>query len=556
MENAKIKTATHAMPIRDTIAKPQNTVFILLVAVGVLYSDTIFSYYQLWMESGNPAYSHGSLAFVIALYIFLRYWLRTETLPPLKIHFAGFVLLLLSSLAWFVADAGNIQVLQQLALWALIGALFWCLFGFEMVKVLLIPLAVVLTAIPIWDFLNIHLQHITAWGVSFLLGFTGIPFVKEGVHILLQSGTFEIADRCSGLRMVVAAIAIALLYIYQARLRFGAAVLYLVAAVLLAIVVNIIRILTVVIAGHLTQMQHYFVTTDHVMLGWVLFGIGIFAFIFASNRVLLSDRWYRRVVRETAGNTKTTAGNNGSETSPVNGGRFNANAIMALVAATFAALAGPVMAMVYQPETDYKKFLNIELASAYDDWRKTESTTWNWQPDYHGADLHVSAGYVRGDGRQAPQTGLMRQSAPEPVLLHVYYYFHQAQGKEAIHYQNRLFDQNRWTVISRKNLETTIDPVGAVKREEIVLRSMTGNTRLLWRWYYVGGQRTLSAAKAKLLGIKGLLTGHPATTVFILATDIQDSPEHAKTRLRDFTAASLNELEVTVANAMRVTDKN
>ncbi|MGD8885496.1 MAG: archaeosortase/exosortase family protein, partial [Gammaproteobacteria bacterium] len=91
------------MPIRDTIAKPQNTVFILLVAVGVLYSDTIFSYYQLWMESGNPAYSHGSLAFVIALYIFLRYWLRTETLPPLKIHFAGFVLLLLSSLAWFVA---------------------------------------------------------------------------------------------------------------------------------------------------------------------------------------------------------------------------------------------------------------------------------------------------------------------------------------------------------------------------------------------------------------------------------------------------------------------
>lgn len=546
--------------MKAAISRPQNAVFLLLLLVAVLYSDTVYSYYALWMKSGNPAYSHGLLAFLIAVFIFFKYWRQQDRLPPLRMSFIGLTLLFASSLLWFIAGIGNIQVVQQLALWALIGSLFWGLFGFKMFEMLLIPLAVVLTAVPVWDFLNIHLQHITAVGVSFLLGFTGIPFVKEGVHILLQSGTFEIADRCSGLRMVVAAIAIALLYIYQSRLRGGYALIYLLASVLLAIFVNIIRILIVVIAGHLTNMQHYFVTTDHVVLGWVLFGVAIFAFIFASNRVLLSDRWYHRVTR----NSDTLPEHNeAGQGQMAVAHSFTARSFITLGVGVVGISMGPVLATVFQPSPDYQPSAQLDLALRYGAWQKDVSGINVWKPEYRGSDAAIHARYQWSPGDDAPiqpstasSSAAMQNTAntsrdkPANVTVYLYYYYNQAQGKEAIHYQNQLFDTKNWELLRQKRINTTVAGVGPIQADEVVIKSPTGHKKLLWRWYYVGGSRSASTTRVKVMNIKGVLTGHPETTVFMLGTDLSYSREQASATLADFAAASLPAMEFAVDSAV------
>ena len=194
------------------------------------------------------------------MYIFTKFWFTDNNVShEPRIHIVGLLVLMLCSVLWFLASVGSIQILQQLLFVGLVASLFWALFGLELLKGLVIPVLVVLTAIPVWDFLNPYLQIATAIIVEAMLNMSSIPFVREGTHILLPSGTFHIEERCSGLRMFVAIVAIALLCIHQWRLRFSVSIVFMLVSLALAIIINSIRIYIVVVAGHLTDMQHYFV---------------------------------------------------------------------------------------------------------------------------------------------------------------------------------------------------------------------------------------------------------------------------------------------------------
>ena len=520
-----IKINVSGATIKELALIPQNLVFILLASIVIFYFQTVYSLYELWTGDDNWEYSHGPLAFLLAVYIFGRYWVSKPKIEY-RADIFGMLLLFGAALLWLVAAIGNIQVLQQLALLALTGFLFWGMFGFSVFSNLFIPLMIMLTAIPVWDFLNIYLQHATVFGVSFFLGFTTIPFLKEGFHIVLPNGAFEVADVCSGLRMLTAIVPVALFYLYQYKIRWQVGLLFVLAAILAAVLANTIRILIVVIAGYLTEMKHYFVTTDHVMLGWVVFGIIVLGFIFLSNKVLLSNRMYPRV-RAMKKNNEENSQMDTTSTVAVYQSKNRLIGILGLGLLTVG--IGPVVAGVLSYSDKQVSRQPIGLLSSYGDWKDTKLLSNNLNPEYHGFTFDKHSQY--------------KNASEKSVELNLVYYYSQSQGKEAIYYKNRPFDAKKWKITSVAQTEKQIGGVGNIEVLEYKIQSIRGNRKLVWQWYYSAGQRTNSNIKTKFFEIVGKFTGKPAVSVFILATDLDDEYTSAVDRLSNFLFASLESIE-------------
>jgi exosortase len=74
---------------------------------------------------------------------------------------------------------------------------------------------------PVWGPINEFLQWSSVKAVTYIMSFTGIPTFVYEEYVEIPAGTFEIADGCSGLRYVIAALALVTFYsvMYLQRAR-------------------------------------------------------------------------------------------------------------------------------------------------------------------------------------------------------------------------------------------------------------------------------------------------------------------------------------------------
>jgi exosortase len=74
---------------------------------------------------------------------------------------------------------------------------------------------------PVWGPINEFLQWSSVKAVNYIMSFTGIPTFVYEEYVEIPAGTFEIADGCSGLRYVIAALALVTFYsvMYLQRAR-------------------------------------------------------------------------------------------------------------------------------------------------------------------------------------------------------------------------------------------------------------------------------------------------------------------------------------------------
>jgi len=65
---------------------------------------------------------------------------------------------------------------------------------------------------PIWGPVNEFLQWSSVHAVATIMGYTAIPTFVYAEYVQIPAGTFEIADGCSGLRYVIATLALVWFY--------------------------------------------------------------------------------------------------------------------------------------------------------------------------------------------------------------------------------------------------------------------------------------------------------------------------------------------------------
>lgn len=278
-----------AVTSRASLSSASLTALALSALATAIYWQTASDLLRLW-TSGNPTYSHGLLLAFAAVWLTVRRWLCER--PPIRFSWLGTLGVAGLSSAWAVAHFLDVLTAERLFFALMPPAILWATLGLRGFGRVGLPLALIVFAIPLWSILNPLLRPVTAHTVSAMMALIGVPSVAEVTRVLIPAGTFEIAENCTGLRQLVVAMPLALIFAEITRLRMPYSIALFGASILLSFLLNTIRIFVVVLSGQLTDMQHYFVTEDHVTLGWIIFAVGIGGFFFAAAR-LMPERWYR-----------------------------------------------------------------------------------------------------------------------------------------------------------------------------------------------------------------------------------------------------------------------
>jgi exosortase len=243
-------------------------------AVALLYWPSAVALHRLWTDWPGETYTHGYLILLLSLWLVVRDRERLAA-TPVRPEPLALIPLALMSMAWVWFWRAAIQELQLLLLPLILYAALFSAFGRRMARAAAFPIGVLYFAMPLWGDINGIVQALSAKVTGALLWTTGIPAYMDGDFVRLPAGSIEIARSCSGLHELIVGLALAAIYgklsgePWRRRLQW----LGLMGA--LSLMVNWVRIFTVVIAAYETDMGSSLVK-HHYWLGWWLF-----AFVFA-----------------------------------------------------------------------------------------------------------------------------------------------------------------------------------------------------------------------------------------------------------------------------------
>src|SRR5690606_17241976 len=181
------------------------------------------------------------------------------------------VMLVLAGI-WIVGHIAGVASIEQLAAVAMIPATLAALVGMRIVAALAFPLAFLFFAVPIGEFLTPMLMDYTADATVLALQWTGIPVYREGLFFTVPSGRWSVVEACSGLRYLIASLALGVLYAYLQFRTLKYRLMFIALAAIVPIIANWIRAYLIVMIGHLSDMR-LAVGADHLIYGWVFFGI-------------------------------------------------------------------------------------------------------------------------------------------------------------------------------------------------------------------------------------------------------------------------------------------
>ncbi|MEJ0084622.1 MAG: exosortase C-terminal domain/associated protein EpsI [Pseudomonadota bacterium] len=476
----------------------------VVLATGVLYFPSTQSLLTEWFDVPSSAYRHGSLIVLGALWLLVRgaregdgaAAASSASLPRVA-AFLPLMALAATSLAWLIALRAGVQVAHQ----ALLPILFWLnirvVFGPRIALRALVPVGLLYSAVPVWHVFVPALQSLTVSVVSLLLRVIAVPAYVAGDFVYIRSGVFHVEDGCAGLHYFIVAATIAIL---QGELRGDRLVTrckLLALAVGLALLGNWLRVLIIIVAGDLTDMQSYLVRVDHSVFGWVVFAVAMVVFLLISRRMPL----------------ELEAGR-GSETASPTAAAFPAPR-RALRAAGYALLAsglGPGWSWLLPVEAAVAP--NVSVPSVIAGWDgPVEPCHGRWRPQYRTADLHSQREFSR---------------AGAAVCVYTATYLSQQQDKELIGFSTSAYGPEA-NLVSAATRE-----VGGRNLNEVQLGNEAGSDRIVWYAYVVGEREVRRGSAAQLRYALGTLRGAPAASVFAISASCLPDCASARQLLTDF----------------------
>ena len=391
-------------------------VFSLLLVVLVLYRDTVLYLAGIWNQWKTGEYAHGYLVLIISLYLVYRQRRVLASLTPCP-SVTALPAIAAAALLWLAASLVDVLSLQSVALLLVILSLIWAVLGPRITRHLILPVLFIGFALPVWSPLAVVLQEVTTDVVFWLARLGGVPVMREEHVLILPYGRLSIEQACSGLRYLLAALTLGVLYANLNYSRLRTQVLVVLVAAGAAILANILRVFIVVYLAYVTRMQHPLVS-DHLSLGWMLFGGLVFLLLLLDLGVLRS--------RAGAGTTDEVSASAGTcKYGP-------ARRSLLFVASLLLIISAPALAWWVQQPLPAARETRLVFPSAMQEWSGPSETRDSWMPRYHGAIAALRTYHRDGD----------------EVYLYIGYYPRQSQGRELINELNRI----AMPVSGRRNL--------------------------------------------------------------------------------------------------------
>lgn len=220
-----------------------SAVATVAVLVGAVYGRTFVTLVRTWET--NPNYSHGYIIPPVVVFLFWREWRRF--IANIGSGSAwGLVLIVAALLGHVVSIRAGIFMTQGYSFVLLLFGLCLFIFGAPATKRVWFPLGYLVFMLPMPPYLvnvvSFQLKVFAARAGSFAAVKMGIPLVRSGMTIHLPGGSLRIADPCSGLRSLIALVALGALFGYLSNGKVWKRVVLFVSSVPLAVAANIVRI--------------------------------------------------------------------------------------------------------------------------------------------------------------------------------------------------------------------------------------------------------------------------------------------------------------------------
>ena len=258
-------------------------IFPLLYAV--LFVLLFFSSYQVMFQWwGNSDYNYCYIVPLMAGYLL---WERQQSLRlPSFPSWAGVVALVLGILFYLLGELGGEFYSLYLSSWFMLVGLLWLHLGWCKLRSIAFPVCFLLAMFPFPNIINfplsLHLKMISSTLGVKILQLTGVAVFQEGNIIDLGFTRLEVVEACSGLRYLFPLILVVIILAAQHRARFWQRALLVLSAIPLSILINSLRIVSIVWLYPLLGAS----VIDgpwHDFIGWLIFMLSV-AF-------LLGERW-------------------------------------------------------------------------------------------------------------------------------------------------------------------------------------------------------------------------------------------------------------------------
>jgi len=474
--------------------------------LATLYFATGAAMVEIWNRS--ETFAHAWVVPPISAWLV---WRRRAELASITPRPAPIWLLALLPLGllWVAGDLAAANAATQFALLGLCVAVVPALIGTEAAGRIAFPLGFLFFAVPFGDFLTPWLMERTADFTVIALRATGIPVFREALQFVIPSGSWSVVQACSGIRYLMASVMVGTLFAYLNYRTNKKRWAFVGVAIVTPLVANWLRAYMIVMLGHLSGNK-LAVGVDHIIYGWVFFGVIMLAMFMIGAR--WSDPDAEAVLASPDGAARA-----------VSPKRFASVLVAALA---LVALPNGIRAQAERAGAHGEPSL---AAPALSDATWVAEPLSNWKPHFKNP-----AASLRG--RFEPAGG------GAPVGVFIGYYRDQHYGRQLVTSVNDLVndeEDKEWSRTASGAGEVDGQGWRTAELRGQALNQVSGGgsqaPRLrVWQVYWINGRLFTSDWQAKLYGAWQRLLGQgdDAAVILVYADKTAAGPDDAL--LRDF----------------------
>jgi exosortase A len=472
----------------------------------------------IWWRS--ETFAHCWLVLPISLWLVWRQRARLAAITPRAEPWV-LLALLATALVWLMADLVVVNAASQFAVVAMLVLAVPAVLGVEVARTILFPLLFLFFGVPFGEFVVPTMIEWTANFTVYALQLTGVPVLREGNHFVIPSGSWSVIDECSGVRYLMASFMVGALFAYLNYRSYKRRAVFMLASLVVPVVANWLRAYMIVMLAHLSD-NRIATGVDHVLYGWVFFGLIIFVMF------VIGARWSEPddVPADARPASRSAAALSYSARPLI---------VTALVGAVIAALPHAVLGALERAEGAASQ-ARIELpASLADGWSSADARLVEWTPKFVNPSIMVTQAYGGSAGT---------------VGVHLAYYRGQDEDRKLVNSYNVLIGMRDrgWNVVAEGQRDVRVgpQPVG-VRTAEMLGKPQPGSARrshaVIWRMYWVDGRFIRGAVAAKLAGGLARLRGHGDEGAALVLYADEDTVAASNAALEAFVQANLGELD-------------